>query len=109
MSLVRIAWRNLLRNPRRAALTTASIGASLLVFCGLNCFPYAARKALQESRTSVRIECHHRAGLTYSLPESYKRAIASLPRIQAVAAQSWFGGIYLSKRPLFTSVAVDPG
>jgi hypothetical protein len=62
---------------------------------------------LADSATSVRVVCHNRAGLAYQLPQAYKTRIASLPRVQAVAAQTWFGGIYQRPTDQFPNVTLD--
>ena len=49
---------------------------------------------LADSASSVRIACHNKAGLAYSLPEAYKQRIAATPHVVAVVPESWFGGIY---------------
>jgi putative ABC transport system permease protein len=100
--------KNLRRNLRRTMLCVMSFATSLFLFAALSCFPSMARRAVRASRSSVRIACHNRAGFDYPLPELYKRRIAGMPHVQAVAAQSWFGGIYRSPRDQFPSLAVDP-
>jgi putative ABC transport system permease protein len=55
----------------------------------------------------VRIACHNKAGVTYSMPEAYRQRIATTPHVAAVVAESWFGGIYHDVTDQFPNLAVD--
>jgi putative ABC transport system permease protein len=52
--------------------------------------------------------CINKAGLSYSLPEAYKSKIAALPHVEAVVAQTWFGGIYHDVSDAFPNLTADP-
>jgi len=41
------------------------------------------------------------------MPDAYKLKIASLPHVEVVAAQTWFGGIYHDLSDQFANLAVD--
>jgi putative ABC transport system permease protein len=86
--------RNLGRSKRRTVLTILSIGVSLFVFALLLSVPAIANRAIADTASSVRLICINKAGMTYGLPAAYRPKIAALPHVQAVIAQSWFGGIY---------------
>jgi putative ABC transport system permease protein len=103
-----LVLKNLTRNRRRVTLTALSIGASLFIYSGLSSLPSAARQILSRSDSSVRIVCHNEAGLEYPLPEAYKRKLAAMPHVEAVAAQTWFGGVYDKPSDQFPNLAVDP-
>ena len=100
--------KNLRRNRRRTILTILSVAVSLFIFCALADAPLVARQILADSASSLRIACHNKAGLTYSVPQAYKRRITSTPHVVAVVAESWFGGVYHETNDQFPNLAVVP-
>lgn len=108
MKFAALVLKNLTRNKRRTALTVLSIAVSLFVFSALASVPVVANQILSDSASSVRIACHNKAGLAYSLPEAYKQRIAATPHVVAVVPESWFGGIYHEVSDQFPNLAVDP-
>jgi putative ABC transport system permease protein len=94
MKWLGLILKNLRRNRRRSLLTVLSLTVSLFIFCALASVPVVANRILADSASSLRIACHNKAGLAYSLPQAYKRIIAGTPHVVAVVAESWFGGIY---------------
>jgi putative ABC transport system permease protein len=107
MKYVYLIFKNLFRNKRRLVLTVLSIAVSLFVFSTLVSLPAVANQILAASASSVRVVCHNKAGLTYSLPEAYRQRIAVAPHVEAVVAQSWFGGIYHEPWDQFPNWAQD--
>lgn len=98
---------NLLRNPRRAILTTLAIAVSIFVLAVLSSLPAIADRILSDRASSLRLICHSKAGLFYSLPEAYRRKIEGRPDVEAVAAFTFFLGIYHEPADLFPNAAVD--
>lgn len=109
MKYAMLVLKNLMRSKRRSILTIISIAVSLFIFSALVSLPTVANELLADSASSVRIAVHNRAGLTYSLPESYRTRIAATPHVVAVMPESWFGGIYHEVSDAFPNLAVDPG
>jgi putative ABC transport system permease protein len=108
MKFVWLVLKNLRRNRRRSILTILSIAVSLFIFTALASVPLVANKILSDSASSVRIACHNKAGLAYSVPQSYKQRIATTPHVVAVVPESWFGGVYHEVSDQFPNLAVDP-
>jgi putative ABC transport system permease protein len=108
MKYAALIFKNLLRSKRRTFLTVFSIAVSLFIFSALVSLPTVANEILADSASSVRIACHNKAGLTYSMPEAYGQRIAATPHVVAVVAESWFGGIYHDVSDQFPNLAVDP-
>ncbi len=108
MKFAMLVLRNLLRSKRRTFLTVFSIAVSLFIFSALVSMPTVASQLLADSASSVRIATHNKAGLTYSMPVSYKQQIAATPHVVAVVAESWYGGIYHDVNDQFPNLAVDP-
>jgi putative ABC transport system permease protein len=98
---------NLSRNPRRAILTTLAIAVSIFVLSILLSVPAIADRILGDRASSLRLICHSKAGMFYSLPEAYRRKIEGRPGVQAVAAFTFFLGVYHEPTDQFPNAAVD--
>jgi putative ABC transport system permease protein len=99
--------KNLTRSKRRTILTILSIAVSLFIFAAMISMPVLFNQVLTARASSLRIACHNKAGFVYWLPEAYKQRIAATPHVEAVAAQSWFGGIYHDPTEQFPNFAID--
>jgi putative ABC transport system permease protein len=108
MNCLRLAFRNLRRNSKRTLLTILSTALSMFLFSTLAGFSGSADRVVAQTASSLRIAVHNKAGLIYLVPEAYKRTIATMPHVQAVAAQTWFAGVYHDRSDQFANLAVDP-
>jgi putative ABC transport system permease protein len=108
MKYVALVLKNLLRSKRRTILTIFSIAVSLFIFSALVSLPTVADQILSDTASSVRIACHNKAGLTYSMPEAYKQRIVATAHVETVTPESWFGGVYHEVSDQFPNLAVDP-
>jgi len=108
MKWLALILKNLRRNRRRSVLTVLSLTVSLFIFCSLTSVPVVANQILADSASSLRIACHNKAGLAYSVPQAYKQTIAATPHVIAVVPESWFGGVYHDVKDQFPNLAVDP-
>jgi putative ABC transport system permease protein len=108
MKFLRMVYRNLTRNRRRTVLTILSIAVSMFIFAALFTLPSFVDRVLAASATSPRLVCHGKAGLGYSLPESYGRRIAAIPHVVGVDLWNWFGGIYHLPSDQFPNLATEP-
>jgi putative ABC transport system permease protein len=100
--------KNLVRSKRRTILTVLSIAVSLFIFSALVSVPTAANQILSDTASSTRIATHNKAGLAYPIPEAYKQRIMSVPHVEVVVTESWFGGVYHEVYDEFPNLAVDP-
>jgi putative ABC transport system permease protein len=107
MKYAGLVVKNLLRSKRRTLLTVLSIAVSLFIFSALISLPTVANQILGDTASSTRVVCHNKAGLAYSIPLAYKQRIAKIPHVEAVAAQSWFGGVYHEVSDQFPNFAID--
>ncbi|HKM99666.1 MAG TPA: ABC transporter permease [Candidatus Binataceae bacterium] len=107
MKFLRLIFRNVVRNRRRTILTVLSIAVSMFIFAALFALPSFVDRVLASSASDPRLVCHGKAGLAYSLPESYARRIAAMPHVVGVDMWNWFGGIYHLPSDQFPNVAVD--
>ncbi len=108
MKYAALVLKNLLRSKRRTILTVLSIGVSLFIFSALVSIPTAAKQILSDTAASTRIATHNKAGLAYSIPVAYKQRIETMPHVEVVAPESWFGGVYHEVSGQFPNLAVDP-
>jgi putative ABC transport system permease protein len=108
MKYTALVFKNLVRSKRRTFLTVLSIAVSLFIFSALVSIPTVANQILGATASSTRIATHNKAGLAYNIPVSYKQRIATLPHVEAVIAESWFGGVYHEVYDQFPNLAIDP-
>jgi len=106
VKFVRLIVRNLARNRRRNLLTLFSIAFSLFIFSALMSVPLLLSQ-LTFGASSQRLLCFNKASITYPLPESYKRKIAAIPHVTAIAAEKYFGGTFLDATNQFPNSTVD--
>ena len=108
MKYFALVFKNLMRSKRRTFLTVLSIAVSLFIFSALVSLPTVANEILGDTASSTRIATHNKAGLTYNIPIAYKQRVAAVPHVEAVVAESWFGGVYHEVYDQFPNLAVDP-
>ena len=107
MKFFNLIVRNLARSRRRTLLTILSIAVSIFIFAALFTLPSFVDKVMASSALSPRLVCHGKAGLGYSLPESYGRRIAAMPHVVGVDMWNWFGGIYHQPSDQFPNLALE--
>ncbi len=107
MKFLQLVFRNLLRNRRRTILTALSIAVSVFVFSALIALPAVVDQITAARASSLRLVCHSKAGLAYSLPAAYLPRIAASPHVVAASGWMFFGGIYHDIHDQFPNFAVD--
>ena len=107
MKYASLVFKNLLRSKRRTFLTVLSIAVSLFIFSALVSVPTVANQILGDTASSTRVATHNKAGLAYSIPIAYRQRISVVPHVEAVMAQSWFGGVLHDVKDQFPNFAVD--
>src|ERR1700689_4618017 len=108
MKYMALVFKNLLRSKRRTFLTVLSIAVSLFIFSALVSIPTVANERLGNTASSTRIATHNKAGLAYSIPVAYKQRIQTVPHVEVVVPESWFGGVYHEVYDQFPNLAADP-
>ena len=108
MKYTSLVLKNLMRSKRRSILTVLSIAVSLFIFAALVSVPIAANQILGDTASSTRIATHNKAGLAYAIPIAYKQRLQTIPHVELVVAESWFGGVYHEVSDQFPNLAVDP-
>lgn len=108
MKYTALVFKNLIRSKRRTFLTVLSIAVSLFIFSALVSVPTVANQILGNTASSTRIAMHNKAGLAYSIPIAYKQRVVTLPHVEVVVPESWFGGVYHEVSDQFPNLAADP-
>ena len=108
MKYTALVLKNLVRSKRRTILTVLSIAVSLFIFSALVSVPTVANQILGNTASGTRIATHNKAGLAYSIPIAYKQRIVTIPHVEVVVPESWFGGVYHEVSDQFPNLAVDP-
>jgi putative ABC transport system permease protein len=108
MKYTALVFKNLIRSKRRTFLTVLSIAVSLFIFSALVSVPTVADQILGNTASSTRIAMHNKAGLAYSIPIAYKQRVVTLPHVEVVVPESWFGGVYHEVSDQFPNLAADP-
>lgn len=107
MKFFTLVASNLKRKKVRTLLTLLSIVVAFFLFGLLS----ALKKSLDGGVSMAgadRLITRHRVSIIQMQPVSYRQRIASIPGVEAVASQSWFGGIYQDPNNFFATMAVDP-
>lgn len=107
MKFVSLVLGNLKRKKLRTVLTVLSAFVAFLLF-GLLCALKEGLLAGVNIADADRLVVRNKITLIMPLPVSYKNRIANIPGVDAVAAQTWFGGIYQDPKNFFATIPVDP-
>ena len=107
MKFLALVFSNLKRKKLRTTLTLLSIFVAFLLF-GFLCALKAAFLAGVDLAGADRLIVRHKVSLIQPLPQSYEARIAALPGVDAVASQTWFGGIYKDPKNFIATFPVDP-
>ena len=108
MKLISLMWKSTLRNPRRTVLTILSIAVSIFLISTLEAIlnNIYHPKGTQGS-TQLSLVVHRATGITQAMPVSYRERIASVPGVEYVVANNWFGGQYINAQNFFANFAVN--
>ena len=87
------------RNRRRTVLTILSVGISLFLLGILIALYFAFYHREGPPEQALRLATRHRVSLTFPLPEFYSDRIRQIPGVTKVCRASWYGGVYLDRRP----------
>jgi putative ABC transport system permease protein len=110
LKFIPFAFKNSLRNKRRALLTIASIGFSLFLLGMLMAIFHLFYYTKGPPQEVLRLVTRHRVSLAFDLPEFYGERIKRIQGVREVCPETWFGGIYIDDRPehFFARFAIDP-
>jgi len=108
MKFASLIWSNLKRKKLRTILTLLSIFVAFLLFGFLLAIKEAFTGGVSMAGAD-RLIVRHRVSIIQTLPQSYEPRIMNIPGVDAVAGQTWFGGIYKNEpKNFFATMPVDP-
>jgi putative ABC transport system permease protein len=103
--------KNLLRNPRRSALTIFSISASLCLLGVLLALYRGLFLAPPSPGQELRLVTHHKVSITQPIPAYFGDKIRQVPGVREAMIWQWFGGTYKDARDqknFFARFCVEP-
>jgi putative ABC transport system permease protein len=107
MKFLALVFSNLKRKKLRTMLTLLSIFVAFLLF-GFLAALKAAFLAGVDIAGADRLIVRHKVSLIQPLPQSYEARIEAVAGVDAVAALTWFGGIYKDPKNFIASFPVEP-
>lgn len=107
MRFLPLIWSNLMRKKLRTLLTLLSITVAFVLFGYLAAIRIGFNAGVEVAGID-RLITRHRVSITELLPFSYRDRIASVPGVEAVVYQTWFGGVYQDPKNFFAQMPVEP-
>ncbi len=107
MRFLPLIWSNLMRKKLRTGLTLLSITVAFVLYGYLAAIRLAFNAGVEVAGMD-RLITRHRVSITELLPVSYRDRIRSVPGVEAVVFQTWFGGVYQDPKNFFPQMPVEP-
>jgi putative ABC transport system permease protein len=107
VTLIKLIFRNTLRQRLRTILTLVGMAVAILAFCLLRTVVDAWYAGVAGSAPD-RLVTRNSISLIFTLPISYRTRILQVPGVQEVVYANWFGGVYIDERHFFPRIAVGP-
>jgi putative ABC transport system permease protein len=107
MKYLPLVWKSLWRRKVRTTFTLLSIFIAFLLF-GILMTIRAAFSIGVDLAGMDRLILIHKISLIMPLPESYEGRLETVPGVDVVTNNSWFGGIYQDPKNFFAQIAVEP-
>jgi putative ABC transport system permease protein len=109
VKLLRLAFKNVLRNRRRSILTLAGVAIFTAILCFMQTVVTSMNAWEAHSENYARVGVMSKTNLTVELPLSYEEYLKGLPDVATVHKHEWFGGIIRDReRDFFANFACDP-
>ena len=107
MKFLPLVWRSLWRRKIRTIFTILSIFVAFLLF-GLLMTIRAAFSLGVELAGLDRLMVIHKVSIIQPLPVAYQGRLRSIPGVETVTHNTWFGGIYQDPANFFATIALEP-
>jgi putative ABC transport system permease protein len=107
VTLIKLIFRNTLRQRLRTILTLVGMAVAILAFCLLRTVVDAWYAGVAGSAPD-RLVTRNSVSLIFTLPISYRTRILQVPGVREVVYANWFGGVYIDERHFFPRIAVGP-
>jgi putative ABC transport system permease protein len=106
-----VPWRLLFAHLRRSwfrtTLTTAGVALAIFLLATLRTVVTGLQSAVKDSNVQ-RLIVLSAVGFFKRLPPSFEYELRSTPGIEDVTHWTWFGGVYVDDKNLFSRFATDP-
>jgi len=107
MKFLPLVWRSLWRRKIRTIFTILSIFIAFLLF-GVLMTIRAAFSLGVELAGLDRLMVIHKVSIIQPLPVAYQSRLRSVPGVETVTHNTWFGGIYQDPSNFFATIALEP-
>lgn len=107
MKYLILVFSSLKRKKLRTTLTLLSIFVAFVLFGALCVIQEAFLGGVKLAGVD-RLVVRHKVSIIQSFPQSYETRVRAMPGVNAVAAQSWFGGVYQNPKNFIATIAVEP-
>jgi putative ABC transport system permease protein len=107
MKYLHLVWRNLLRRKVRTTFTLLSIFIAFLLFGLLMTIRETFSLGVDLAGLD-RLMVIHKISIILPLPSSYQQQLRSVPGVEVVTHNTWFGGVYQDPANFFSSIAIEP-
>ena len=107
MNLLRLVFRNLIRQPRRTILTTVTFAVAAFIFNVLVAIPSSMDMILRRTSESLRLYSYNADGRYLGLPARYCRTIDALPHVLACTSLTNMRASYQNQHEVIQAFAVD--
>lgn len=108
MKYLPLVWRNLWRRKVRTTFTLLSIFIAFLLFGLLMTIRSTFSLGIDLAGLD-RLMVIHKISIIMPLPKAYQQQLQSVPGVETVTHNTWFGGVYQDPANFFSSIAVEPG
>jgi putative ABC transport system permease protein len=107
MKFLPLVWRNVWRRKIRTTFTLLSIFVAFLLFGLLMTIRETFSLGVDLAGLD-RLMVIHKISIIMPLPLSYQSQLRSVPGVETVTHNTWFGGVYQDPTNFFSSIATEP-
>jgi putative ABC transport system permease protein len=107
MNLLRLVFRNLIRQPRRTILTMVTFAVAAFIFNVLVAIPSSMDMILRKTSETLRLYSYNADGRYLGLPARYCRTIDALPHVVACTSLTNMRASYQNQHEVIQAFAVD--
>jgi len=107
MKYLPLVWHNIWRRKVRTTFTLLSIFIAFLLFGVLMTIRTTFSMGVDLAGLD-RLMVIHKISIIMPLPASYQAQLKSVPGVEVVTHNTWFGGVYQDPSNFFSTIAVEP-
>lgn len=103
----RLVFAHLRRNWFRSGLTSAGVALAIFLLCALRTVITGLQSAVKDSNAR-RLVVASAKGLFKNQPIRLEHELRAVPGVRDVTHWTWFGGVYVDEKNMFSRFATDP-